>query len=1128
MAKKLSASKLDVEKGISGGIFTVSYAGSSLVKNDGLAAVKDAHVFLSHMHLTPTIINFEVCTDALYFLSKKDKNEIFKRVLIANIQCLHIEGCVISVLENDPKLKQIICHSIKCAKVKEAHELACSTSYMLKVFSREAEPATDKKKFPTSLAKFLKDSKETPKFVVNKGDRLQMFLTTWIGDVTVKRNATEFTAEDGLKILQQSTLSHEKPVTVGVYDKRIVVTNNIDNQPCSEMATLELVSIKLLLGDTTLVVVGNAPNQVGHLYVFGVRNPKVEAPNPSLRRTLFTAWQDVVADQKKKHDALDQDAILGKLQQSLCCALLGVAPYPKDYKPDRATDKNTMVKVAFTMFRKDEKRFVVVNIGSNACVIYDSLTGYELARFTIPQISVSTTLTGPGGELLYGFAIKDMKSGLHACYCLLMDDKTSKSLETTMDGLAQGKSSNLADDPFKAVGGRVPAPKDLFIRQIHRRHLRAVKPIGSGQFGQVYLAMQTIEVNSQIKEVKRAVKTLKGEVTEAARDEFVHEAEIMLKINHRNCVELIGVACQQRPWLMALEFLENGDLLLVLKGCAQSKIELSPAEQLHLSWQPCSGLAYLASRRLLHMDIAARNCLVGKDNLVKISDFGMTKKLPSTSPEFVPTISIKVPVKWCAIEILEERRFSEASDVWACGVLLWEIMSRGAQPFEGILQANIAKYLKQGNRLASPPLGFQPLYKVAQQCWMEKRGERPTFDALNTSIKKLLRDLTKQNPDTEIRDLAATVSARKNPKDPRLSTGELKRAASSIVMAMEVDGDGSTDGPISDSPSQPETNKAPAKKNDKNKETPPQVEPSDVGKRCVVQGYDCEGVLTYVGPAQGSKDITCGVILDRKIGRNNGSVRGHKYFECEQGYGVMCNPDKITLLQSAVMFNNDPYASPLSPPAADIKSRLRIDDDEPGSAQPEIDDEEEQTDTSKWVMGDNDDDLMEPDPIPSTPSKVDAAENSLSKAMRDLQMEEKGDDNDIKRRLSFLNESSRSNSTNSTEGFATKKRDSIPSLNPVEKAERRKQIEEEVAAKLAVEGTLPKSLRAGMQAQQEQAKKAKWGADADLAPSVLRSTFFKAGSEADKPTGTAWFDGQTVEPTVEKEKDQELEGFGFN
>ena len=90
----------------------------------------------------------------------------------------------------------------------------------------------------------------------------------------------------------------------------------------------------------------------------------------------------------------------------------------------------------------------------------------------------------------------------------------------------------------------------------------------------MYLALQTVLTQGGKEEgVKRAVKTLLGNASEANRDEFVHEAEastrnmccssanvvtfaqMMLQISHENCVALIGVAVQQRPWLMVLEYL---------------------------------------------------------------------------------------------------------------------------------------------------------------------------------------------------------------------------------------------------------------------------------------------------------------------------------------------------------------------------------------------------------------------------------------------------------------------------------------------------------------------------------------------------------------------------------------------
>ena len=75
------------------------------------------------------------------------------------------------------------------------------------------------------------------------------------------------------------------------------------------------------------------------------------------------------------------------------------------------------------------------------------------------------------------------------------------------------------------------------------------------------------------------------------------------------------------------------------------------------------------------------------------------------------------------------------------------------------------------------------------------------------------------------------------------------------------------------------------------------VSEADVGKRVAVVGYDCEGVLRFFGQHHKTGRARCGVALDERIGRNNGTVSGHRYFTCEDGHGVLCMPTKVSLLQ---------------------------------------------------------------------------------------------------------------------------------------------------------------------------------------------------------------------------------------
>ncbi|CAD5206998.1 unnamed protein product [Bursaphelenchus okinawaensis] len=245
------------------------------------------------------------------------------------------------------------------------------------------------------------------------------------------------------------------------------------------------------------------------------------------------------------------------------------------------------------------------------------------------------------------------------------------------------------------------------------------KEMGSGAFGTVNKG--TWKRNDDTIEV--AIKTLKGNVDRKTKHGFVKEAKLMVMFkNAKNIVTMHGIAIQQEPLMIILELCPG--------GCLHNKLNANPnievSQLVRYAKDAVSGLCYLAVRKVIHRDVAARNCLLGPNDEVKISDFGLSVKGDSLKH----IKGTKLPVKWIAPEIFKTGLFTQKSDIWAFGIMLWEIFSHcQTEPFPSLTNKKAKEKVLSGVQPMDPPeITPKDIQEVMKKCWTFDAEKRPDFE----------------------------------------------------------------------------------------------------------------------------------------------------------------------------------------------------------------------------------------------------------------------------------------------------------------------------------------------------------------------------------------------------------------
>ncbi|GLH73920.1 hypothetical protein GETHLI_24220 [Geothrix limicola] len=292
-----------------------------------------------------------------------------------------------------------------------------------------------------------------------------------------------------------------------------------------------------------------------------------------------------------------------------------------------------------------------------------------------------------------------------------------------------------------------------------------VRLLGKGAMGEVYLGRDP----KLGREVALKVITAGSAFGDEAQARFEREARAAALLNHPHIVTVFEFGEDEGLYYLAMEYVRGEELEAIIRGGKASKAEL-----LEVLAQVCEGLAYAHEHEVIHRDIKPANILVsrqGKRLRAKLMDFGVAQMGPSGLTQagtWMGTVSYMAP------EYLDTGKASPSSDLFAMGVILYEIVTGGRKPFHGDTTTGVLNRILLHPHEPLRSEDFQDVPKrlkaVVERALAKRPEDRyPDAEALGAAIREAMSAPVEAPP---LAQAVASMAPEKEVTAPRLRVGK--------------------------------------------------------------------------------------------------------------------------------------------------------------------------------------------------------------------------------------------------------------------------------------------------------------------------------------------------------------------
>ncbi|KAH8928119.1 Pkinase-domain-containing protein [Atractiella rhizophila] len=252
--------------------------------------------------------------------------------------------------------------------------------------------------------------------------------------------------------------------------------------------------------------------------------------------------------------------------------------------------------------------------------------------------------------------------------------------------------------------------------------------IGAGSFGSVYLGMNS--TNGTLMAVKQVELPTGNSHNEERKKSMLEalerEIELLKELQHERIVQYLDSSSDGVHLNIFLEYVPGGSVQLLLKTYGAFE------EALTRTWssQILEGLQYLHEKDIIHRDIKGANVLVDNKGGIKISDFGISKKVEDGTLNLLATARVHRPslqgsVFWMAPEVVKQTSYTKKADIWSLGCLIIEMLT-GSHPWANLTQMQAIFKIGSSARPTIPDDITEHAQHFLEQTFLINHLERPT------------------------------------------------------------------------------------------------------------------------------------------------------------------------------------------------------------------------------------------------------------------------------------------------------------------------------------------------------------------------------------------------------------------